>query len=197
MKDNGMNVRFPLLMSSLILCLTAPAAEKPANLIDNPSLEKPLAENRLPGASWEKWISLPDGASYQASIVNSGRLAGKALLIEGDGTWGGFVTCRVPLDRTKRYRLRGWLRMEGEAGATAALKLDYFDSRGTYLTSTYGKTLTPKDKEWTLVEVTDKAAEVPNARFITAVVVLRQAGAAWFDDLELTTRPLRGRLLGR
>ncbi|MAG94017.1 MAG: hypothetical protein CMJ48_09735 [Planctomycetaceae bacterium] len=173
---------------SLAFCIalgcttTLPAAQPPGeNLIRNPSLEQPALRNGLP-FGWSGWPR--NDTTYKREVVEGGKTGKKALKISGDGNHGVVFVAGVKLDRTKRYALKGWVKLEAEGDARAYIKFNYFHNyKNLGLTETV--TVTPAQKGWQLLERTDHADEVPDASMLWISCLLAGKGTAWFDDLEL------------
>jgi hypothetical protein len=154
-------------------------------LIVNSSLEDDPGADGLP-TGWARFAVPADG--YKFSIDEGGRSGDHALLIEGSGEYGGIVTTRIQIDRSKQYAARGWVKMEGDPKATGTVKLDYYDADAKYLGSTFPGIVVPEVIGWQHVAVADRASDFPTATTIAVVLALTGQGSAWFDDLELITR---------
>ncbi len=176
----------PRLILALFFCLgntiiLQAAQPDGTNLIRNPSLEQPVLRTGLPSG----WSGLPQkDAAYRREIVDGGKTGKKSLKISGAGAHGVVFVVGVKLDRTKRYALKGWVKLQGEQDSRAYIKFNYFhDHKNLGLVETV--TVTPDQKGWQLLERTDRAAEVPDASMLWISYVLGGKGVAWFDDLEL------------
>lgn len=90
----------------------SPETSLSKNLVTNSSLEEDVGSNGLP-EGWRGFGLLPV-RSYNYSIVESGRTGKKSIRIEGNGTFGVVSTNRVEIDRTKRYVVRGWVKIAGD-----------------------------------------------------------------------------------
>jgi uncharacterized protein (TIGR03067 family) len=177
-----------LVVSALALTRAATAAELPANLVTNPSLEEKLPANGLP-PGWGTFFAKPTGA-YLATIVDAGRTGKKQIRIDhvpekGEGAFGVMPANRVPLDPKKRYVARGWVKVTGGKRATADVKLHYYDAGGAYLGQTRVGFASPGSDEWQLVTVTDHASEFPLAKNIGLAFACTGDAQAQYDDLEL------------
>jgi hypothetical protein len=173
-----------LLLPALAVPSHAPRAEAPPpkNLITNPSLEDDLAGRDLP-AGWSTW---PAGdTKYRCRVADGGRTGKKCLLVEGDGTRAVVFTNGTQLDRTKRYVLKGWAKLDGDPKARAIIKFNYFH-QGKYLGANDLVGVTTKQKDWTLLAKTDQADDFPEASTLWVSCNLEGKGRASFDDLELT-----------
>ena len=164
------------------------AANLPTNLVTNPSLEEMVSAEGLP-PGWGMFYSNPAGA-YRATIADGGRTGKKEMRIEcvgalGDAQFGVMPGNRVPLDATKRYVARGWVKVAGGKRATADVKLHYYDAGGAYLGQTRIGFASPGYDDWQQVTVTDRAAEFPQARRIGLAIACTGDAKAQYDDLEL------------
>jgi hypothetical protein len=165
--------------------VAAQVSEKPANLLADPSFEGQLNEKGLPGDATT--FAVPADA-YQLAVTDGGRTGTKALSIQGNGEYAGVVVVRTELDRSLQYALRGWVKIEGNAKATATVKFDYFRGTNEWLGSTIPKVITPADSGWQIVALVDNAVAYPEATTIGAVAAVTGDGKAWFDDLEIVAR---------
>jgi uncharacterized protein (TIGR03067 family) len=159
------------------------------NLIVDPSLEE-TATGQLP-QGWFAWLD--DGPDFKCEVVEGGILAidnasglnGKhCLQISGTGTRGVVFATTIPLDRSKRYALKGRVKVEGEAGTWAVIKLNYFNQSG-WLGVDDRAGVTTGDLDWKLLEKTDRAEDYPAATLIVPTCHLEGNGTAWFDELEV------------
>lgn len=176
---------------AVALCLAQGTSK---NLIKNGTLEDALSADGLPDG-WSRFAQ-PEGG-YKFGVVSGGRSGAKALQIEGAGDFGGVVSTRNNLDRGQRYAARGWMKVEGDANATATVKLDYYAADGKFLGSAVAGFVTPAMKDWQIIAVTDRQSEYPEAKFVATVVALTGKGKALFDDLEMVSAaaPPPGNLL--
>jgi len=162
-------------------------ADAPKNLIANPSFAGAAGEHGLPNGWWGPGGEPTDG--YKVAVVTAGRTGGKALQIEGSGTYGLASADRVEIDRAKRYTARGSFKVEG-ADAKATIKFDYFDEQGNYVASSdYGQ-MGPKPEGWWTASIQDRAEDYPKAKTLGLCCVLLGKGRAIFDGLELTAAPI-------
>jgi hypothetical protein len=166
----------------LAVVSVAHAQDQAKNLIVNPSLEEPLADTGLP-AGWLSFQDPPD--SCKISIVAGGHTGDKALLIEDTGKSGGVTTTRVPLAPGKRYLARGWVKIEGEPDATAAVQVAFADGKGEYLGTAWLGNATPAHEGWQCLSVAAHADDVPGAAEVYTSVSVSGKAKAWFDDLQL------------
>jgi len=168
----------------MALCVLAdepPAAiTAPRNLLDNPSFEAESGPDGVPDG-WSLWTQ--EGTGYRCEAAPAGRTGKKCLKVEGAGTRGVVFAKGVPIDRTKRYALRGRAKLEGEPGARALILFHYFD-RGKWLGLPDFVGVATNNKDWQLIAKTDRAAEVPDASMIWISCTLEGKGTAWFDDVE-------------
>jgi hypothetical protein len=179
---------FPLFVTCLLIAAGATAADLPANLVTNPSLEEPVGPTGLP-PGWGSFYSNPAGA-YQATVADGGRTGKKEMRIEivaqpDEAQFGAMPANRVPLDPTKRYVARGWIKVTGGKRATADVKLHYYAEGGAYLGQTRVGFASPGSDEWQLVTVTDRAANFPQAKLIGLAIACTGDATARYDNLEL------------
>jgi hypothetical protein len=162
------------------------AAELPLNLVNNPSLEEDVPAGGLP-PGWGTIYSVPNDA-YRATITDGGRTGKKQMTLEfvgnGVGQFGAMACNRVPLDPTRRYVARGWVKVAGK-NATADVKLHYYAENGAYLGQTRIGYAVPGNDDWQLVTVTDHAADFPEAKRIGLAFACTGDAKAQYDDLEL------------
>jgi uncharacterized protein (TIGR03067 family) len=150
------------------------------NLIADPSLED-TRTGSLP-QSWSAWLD--DGPNFKCEVVEGGVTGRHCLQISGEGTRGVVFCTSIPMDRTKRYALRGRVRVEGEAGTWAVIKLNYFNKSG-WLGVDDRAGVTSNDFDWKLLKKTDMADRYPTATLMVPTCHIEGNGTAWFDDLEV------------
>jgi hypothetical protein len=150
------------------------------NLIFDPSLEN-TPTGQLP-KGWFAWLD--DGPDFKCEVVEGGVTGKRCLQISGTGTRGVVFATTIPLDRTKRYALKGRVKVEGEAGTWAVAKLNYFNNTGWLGVDDRSGT-TSGDLDWKLLEKTDQADRYPAATLIVPTCHIEGNGTAWFDDLEV------------
>lgn len=150
------------------------------NLINDPSLEDTPA-GTLP-AGWFAWLD--DGPDFNCEVVQGGVTGKQCLQISGTGTRGVVFATSIPLDRTKRYALKGRVKVEGEAGTWAVVKLNYFNNSG-WLGVDDRIGVTTSDADWMLFKKTDIAERYATATLIVPTCHLEGNATAWFDDLEV------------
>jgi hypothetical protein len=150
------------------------------NLIVDPSLEK-TPTGQVPDG-WFAWLN--DGPDFKCEVVEGGVTGKRCLQISGTGTRGVVFATSIPLDRTKRYALKGRVKVEGEAGTWAVIKLNYFNKTG-WLGADDRIGVTSSDPNWKLLEKTDQADKYPAATLIVPTCHIEGNGTAWFDDLEV------------
>jgi uncharacterized protein (TIGR03067 family) len=166
--------------------LTSPPQVPPAglptgrNLITDPSLED-TATGRLP-QSWSAWRD--DGPDFKCEVVEGGATGKHCLQISGTGIRGVVFCTSIPLDRSKRFALKGSVRVEGEAGTWAVIKLNYFNKSG-WLGVDDRVGVTTSDVDWQFFEKTDISDRYPTATLIVPTCHIEGNGTAWFDDLEV------------
>ncbi len=150
------------------------------NLIEDPSLED-TPTGSLP-QSWSPWLN--DGPDFKCEVVEGGVTGIHCLQISGTGTRGVVFAASIPLDRTKRYALKGRVKVEGEVGTWAVVKLNYFNRTG-WLGVDDRVGVTTSDPDWKVFEKTDMAQRYPTATLIVPTCHIEGNGTAWFDDLEV------------
>jgi hypothetical protein len=150
------------------------------NLIEDPSLEE-TATGQLP-QGWFAWLN--DGPDFKCEVVEGGVTGKHCLQISGTGTRGVVFATSIPLDRSKRYALKGRVKVEGEAGTWAVIKLNYFNNTG-WLGIDDRVGVTTSDLEWKLFEKTDLADQYSAATLLVPTCHIEGNGTAWFDDLEV------------
>lgn len=158
-------------------------AEKSKNLIQEPSFEGAPGVNGLP-AGWEGPHAMPAGA-FRASIVKEGKTGEKALLLEGNGEFGVVWGEKIAIDPAKRYRARGYVRIEGDEKGAADVKLHYYGENQEYLGQSRVGYVNPRTKGWQLITVTDQIDLFPKVRYLSIAVAMTVKGKAWYDDIEL------------
>jgi len=150
------------------------------NLIVDPSLEDtPIGQ--VP-KGWFAWLN--DGPDFKCEVVEGGVTGKHCLQISGTGTRGVVFATSISLDRTKRYALKGHVKVEGEAGTWAIIKLNYFNNTG-WLGVDDRIGVTTADIDWKLLEKTDRAEQYPGATLLVPTCHIEGNGTAWFDDLEV------------
>ena len=175
------------LRQGIAVCLCAAlAAAVPVELLPDGGFEGPLSDTGLPvGAG----TFAAKEATVKATIVPEGR-TGKALLVEGQGAFVGVGLNRIPIQPQQQVALRGWAKVEGGEGTRAVVKFDYLRADRSYLASAAAEPVTPKQAGWQLVALTDVPSAVAEAAFVCAVVAVEGGGKAWFDDVEMVSRPV-------
>jgi hypothetical protein len=159
---------------------SAPAAAS-ANLLENSSFEAGSQPGEAP-PGWQLWTDGETG--YRIERAPGGHTGERSLMVDGAGVRGVVFARGVPIDRTKRYALRGWVKFQGAPGARALILFHYFhDGKWLGLPDAVG--VAAATNEWQLVTKTDRAAEVPDASMIWVSCTLEGQGRAWFDDVEL------------
>jgi hypothetical protein len=164
----------------------AAAGETPGespNLIAEPSFEGPVQASGLP-AGWFALHAVPE-FGYRFALADEGRTGQKSLLIEGRGKYGVVWGEQIALDRTRQYRARGYVRIQGDEAAAADVKLHYYGADHAYLGQSRVGFVNPRTPGWQLITVRDQVDLFPAARFLGIAVALAGNGKAWFDDIEL------------
>jgi hypothetical protein len=159
----------------------APAhAAATVNLLTDPTFENtPLT---LLPPQWRVWLN--DGPKFRCEVVAGAHTGQRSLLIAGKGTRGVVFSNEIPVDRSKRYALKGWAKFEGDPGAWAVIKFNYF--RGsTWLGADDRLGVTADQPGWQLLEKSDALDNYPEADKIYAMCHVEGNGSGWFDDLEL------------
>ena len=150
------------------------------NLIVDHSLED-TPTGQLP-EGWFAWLH--DGPDFKCEVVEGGVTGKHCLQISGTGTRGVVFATSIPLDRTKRYAMKGRVKVEGEAGTWAVVKLNYFNSTG-WLGADDRVGVMTSDFDWKLFEKTDAVDRYPAATLLVPTCHIEGNGTAWFDDLEM------------
>ena len=150
------------------------------NLIADPSLEA-TPTGSLP-KSWSAWLD--DGPDFKCEVVEGGVTGKHCLQISGTGTRGVVFCTSVPMDRTKRYALKGRVKVEGDADTWAVIKLNYFNKTG-WLGVDDRVGVASSDFDWKFFEKTDLTDKYPTATLIVPTCHIEGNGTAWFDDLEV------------
>ncbi len=158
-------------------------AQHSKNLVTNPSLEENVVDSELP-PGWGSFYPKPAG-SYTYSIVDGGRTGKKSMLIEGDGTFGVLPANRIEIDRSKRYVVRGWVKIEGDEDATADVKFHYYAADGRYMGQTRVGYVRPTSDDWQFITVTDQAPSFPEVKYVGLAFAATGKVKARYDDLEL------------
>ena len=150
------------------------------NLIADSSLEDtPLGS--LP-KTWSAWLD--DGPDFKCEVVEGGVTGKHCLQISGKGTRGVVFCTSVPMDRTKRYALKGRVKLEGDSTSWAVIKINYFNKSG-WLGVDDRIGVSSKQSGWQFFEKTDRADVFPEATLMVPTCHIEGNGTAWFDDLEL------------
>ena len=154
-------------------------------------MKRTAAKDGLPDG-WNGWFFQPT-AGYHLQIVNEAHTGKKSLLLEGSGQFGVIRANRLPLDRTQRYRGQAWIKIEGKGNVAADVKFHYYRADGSYIDQTRTVHITPRSTGWHKLTVVDQQEQFPDATEIELAVALAGAtkATAWFDDLQLTTEPLK------
>lgn len=150
------------------------------NLIVDPSLEE-SPPGSLP-RTWSAWLD--DGPVFQCKVVEGGVTGKRCLQISGTGTRGVVFATSIPMDRTRRYALKGRVKVEGDAGTWAVIKLNYFNKTG-WLGVDDRVGVKSGESGWQFFEKTDRAKAFPEATLIVPTCHIEGSGTAWFDDLEV------------
>lgn len=168
------------------LAAFAQAPASPQNRVANPTLDEPLdAKSHLP-VGWYKFGKSETPFKVE---VQEGRFETRGLYIEGTGEYAGSTTTRIPVDHTRRYAGRAWVKLDPSSKGTAGIKLDFFDQSGKYLSD--GKvsvTVKAGPGDWRLLSFLSGVDPVPEAAQVAFAVTTNGPARAWFDDLELVER---------
>jgi len=171
-------------------CLSAVAQDN-ANLVRGGDFENPAA-NGIP-AGWYRYGQA--GAPHRATLVDGGR-TGKCVQVEGEGSYAGVASGRVPLDHSGAYAARAWARIPADAANTAYVKVDYFDSTGKYLGESRTKpSVRAAGDTWQYLSLVAPGNLYDEATQIAVAVGVNQPGRACFDDVELLRREPEENLL--
>ena len=150
------------------------------NLIGDPSLEG-TKTGQLP-KEWSAWLD--DGPEFKCKVVEGGVTGKHCLRISGTGKRGVVFCTSIPMDRTKRYALKGHVKVEGDAGTWAVIKLNYFNRTG-WLGVDDRVGVKSGESGWKFLQKTDRANAFPEATLIVPTCHIEGNGTAWFDDLEV------------
>ena len=150
------------------------------NLILDSSLEETRL-GRLP-KSWFAWLD--DGPDFKCEVVEGGVTGKHCLQISGTGTRGVVFATSIPMDRSKRYALKGHVKVEGDANTWAVIKLNYFNKNG-WLGVDDRVGMKSGESGWQFFEKTDRANAFPEATLLVPTCHIEGSGTAWFDDLEV------------
>ena len=123
--------------------------------------------------------------SRDATVSRGG---GASLKLEV-GAGGGFITCfstpRTRLTSGLQYTFGAWVKTEGTSGEGAYIDPLFFDAAGNLVGSDHKYYSTTGTHDWEFVSAT---LTVPaGATQFEMHLRLRNAGTAWFDDVEFTT----------
>ena len=157
-----------------------PAARTGVNLIHDPSLETTALKLLPPG--WSAWLN--EGPDSRCELVEGGHTGKRSLQIIAKGTRAVVFANSVPLDRSKRYAVKGWAKFEGDKDARAIIKFNYFHN-GKWLGVHDLVGVTADQPGWHLLEKTDAAEAYPEATLLVPTCHVEGNGSGWFDDLEL------------
>lgn len=135
----------------------------------------------LPGR-WSRWFE--QGPDSRGGVIEGGRTDKHCLEVLGRGTRAVVFANSIPVDRTKRYALKGWVKFDGDADACAIIKFNYFHN-GTFLGVHDLSGVIGKQATWQLLEKTDAADTFPEASTLVPTCHIEGSGTAWFDDLEV------------
>jgi hypothetical protein len=156
------------------------------NLISDPSLEAAPAADGLP-KGWNGHLFTPEDG-YHLKIADGGHSGKHSLLVEGKGEWAVVRADRLPVEPGTRYRVSGWVKIEGDDKAAADVKFHYYRKDGSYIDQSRIAFINPRTPGWQKLTVTDQLEQFPEAAFVEAAMSFAGDGKAWFDDLELTAR---------
>ena len=129
-----------------------------------------------------------EGASFEYRQTKDGPDGADALVIEGQGQYGGAAGTHVALNRDRRYAASVMLKIEsGDPGAAAGVKVDYYDGSGQYIADT--NVMVPLGAEgWQTVSVLDKASEYPDAAEVAITLIVNGKIEAGFSKPMLHSR---------
>jgi hypothetical protein len=150
------------------------------NLVSNPGLEE--VKNGKPTHWALGGISDGGHATLEASTdrPHSGSYCAR---LKGDAEWAAVNSERIPIQRGKKYELRGYVRaMKGHG----YVKFDYFRGK-TYLGMTSDDFVTRN--EWTLLTFTSETENYPSATHLTATLIAGDGEFdVCFDDISITEK---------
>lgn len=150
------------------------------NLITDSSLENTLL-GELP-KTWTTWLD--DSPNFQCEVVEGGVTGEHCLQISGSGKRGVVFATSIPMDRTKRYTLKGHVRVEGDDRTWAVIKFNYFNKTG-WLGVDDRVGVKSGETGWKFFEKTDRANAFPEATLMVPTCHIEGNGTAWFDDLKV------------
>ena len=157
-----------------------PQIKTGTNLINDPSFEA-TAQNQLP-PGWSPWFN--EGPKSRWEIIEGGHTGKRSLKLIAEGTRAVVFANSVPLDRSKRYALKGWAKFEGSKESRAIIKFNYFHN-GKWLGVHDLVGVMADQPGWHQLEKTDAADAYPEATLLVPTCHVEGSGTAWFDDLEL------------
>ncbi|MEI8380875.1 MAG: SUMF1/EgtB/PvdO family nonheme iron enzyme, partial [Planctomycetota bacterium] len=157
-----------------------PAVQTGVNVISDPSFEDSPQKQLPPG--WSPWFN--EGPKSRWEIVDGGHTGKRSLKLIAEGTRAVVFANNVPLDRSKRYALKGWTKFEGPKDSRAIIKFNYFHN-GKWLGVHDLVGVTTDQSGWHQLEKTDAADSYPEATLLVPTCHVEGEGTAWFDDLEL------------
>lgn len=135
------------------------------------------------------------GSMHQAAVVEGGR-SGNCVRVEGQGSYAGVASVKIPLDQSGLYAARAWSRPAQGAAGAAYLKVDYFDAAGKYLGESRVKpSVRPAGEAWQYLSLVTPGNLYPDATQIAVAVGVNRNTPACFDDVELLRREPEPNLL--
>lgn len=148
--------------------------------IKNPGFEEGTPNN---------WQTYNTGTVQRYTYPEPGRVVGSsAVAIEHPTRDMGKVSMwvqNIQIDRTKKYKLSGWLKTQNIIGTGVSIRVDWKDATGKYLGTSaimpYQKGTIP----WTYFE----GIVTPDQRSVGTTIVLDLydcSGKVWFDDLSFS-----------
>lgn len=156
------------------------------NLLVDPSFERAtLGDGRPPG--WAHWQ--PEGSKYKASVVAEAHTGKRSVLLSGEGQFTTFTTSDYRIAPGDCYLFGGWVRLEGEAGTEASVKLDLTRKDGSWLRDMSSCLVRPSNSEWRSVVMISRFEEAPDAAQFRVVFTLGGKGKLWVDDAFLAKIP--------
>lgn len=136
-------------------------------------------------STWGKWYT---GTKHKYTYPESGREGGYSATIEYPireiGKNASWIQT-VNIDKTKKYKLSGYIKTQNIIGDGACIEVDWKDANKKYLSTSIIMTRKTGSSAWTRYE----GIVTPNPGASVATVVLMMSdcsGKAWFDDISFS-----------
>jgi len=134
------------------------------------------------------WQTYSTGKTHKYTYPEPGRVGGYSVAIEYLTREIGKVAIwvqNVDIDRTKKYKLSGWMKTENIIGTGASMKVDWKDINGQFLSSSAIMSRQKGTISWKYFEGT----VTPDQNAVKATIVLDLydcSGKVWFDDMSFS-----------